>query len=492
VRSFVFAMLVGLAACAGETSRAPEGPVDIAFDASARAAGVPRDLLVAIAVVEEGLEVSPRPDLPAETEIPAAGPLQLRRGKLDTLRRASELAQVEELTLRRDPDRALAAGALVLSELGAKTRVTSDLASWAAALEEMSGFVDAPHREDYAHRVFAVLARGGSFRARDGEVLHMAPHDLPPTLTLDVSEQIKTLAPAAQFEGAEWIPTSCTRKCDPTRDATVGFVLIHDTEGSWSASVATLQNDPGKSAHYIIGQDGRIGQFVTEETTAWHAGNIFYNERSIGIEHVGWATKPFPEAQYAASARLVGHLTGKYGITRDREHVIGHDQVPNGKRIAIDSKPCAESPSACQESTNYGGANNHSDPGIWEWAPYMLRFDGRAKCNDVTNVFACNYDKTVRMGCTGTNVVVEACADASCRSESGPNQKDAVCIRPAVTAKPPVNRPPDGGAPLLEATNDIEYEEGGGCAVGGARHEHAAIAMAAALVGLVTRRRRRP
>jgi hypothetical protein len=486
VRSFVFAMLIGLAACAAEKTTTHGGSLDHAFDTSAEAAGVPRDLLVAISVVEEGLDVAPRPDAKDDAEIPAAGPLQLRRGKLDTLRRASELAQVDELTLRRDPDRALAAGALVLAELGAKSGATAkSTASWRAAIEEMSGFVDEPHREDYAHRVFATLARGGAFRGRNGEVLRIAPHDLPPTLTLDVSEKIRALAPAAQYEGAEWIPTSCTRKCDPTRDATVGFILIHDTEGSWSASVATLQNDPGKSVHYIIGQDGRIGQFVTEETTAWHAGNIFYNERSVGIEHVGWATKPFPEAQYAASARLVDHLARKYGIARDREHVIGHDQVPNGKRIAIDSKPCLDSPTACQESANYGGASNHSDPGIWEWAPYMLRFDGRAKCNDVSSVFTCNNDKTMRMACVGTNVIVEACGGASCTA----TEKDAVCtVQPA--AKPPA-KVPDGGAPFLESSDEREYEEGGGCAVGGGGRAHAALGAAAALGALLARRRRR-
>ena len=38
------------------------------------------------------------------------------------------------------------------------------------------------------------------------------------------------------------------------------------------------------SAHYGIGKDGRIAQYVLEENTAWHCGNFPYNQRSIGIE----------------------------------------------------------------------------------------------------------------------------------------------------------------------------------------------------------------
>src|SRR5687767_5470666 len=83
VRSLALAMLVALAACAAEKTTAHGGPLDHSFETSAASAGVPRDLLLAIAVVEDGLEVPPRPDAREEAEIAAAGPLQLRRGKLD-------------------------------------------------------------------------------------------------------------------------------------------------------------------------------------------------------------------------------------------------------------------------------------------------------------------------------------------------------------------------------------------------------------------------
>jgi len=315
----VVASLAMLAACSSSSpvpSPTGDGPTALSrsFLHAATHASVPRDLLVAIANVEQGLDLpAQRLDLEADSAVPAAGPLMLRRGKLDTLARGAALSGTSELALRQDADLALEAGALVLAELGDRTGARADdLASWKTAIEELSGYADAAHREEYAHRVFAALARGGRFPARDGETIDLPAHDLPPTLTLDLSSQLHTLA-TAQYPGAQFFPTSCVDKCTLGRAGNaVKYIVIHDTEGGWDASVATLQNDPGKSVQYIVGTDGRVGQFVTEDTTAYHAGNFFYNQRSVGIEHVGYSKKPFAEAEYAASAKLVDYLAKKY------------------------------------------------------------------------------------------------------------------------------------------------------------------------------------
>jgi N-acetyl-anhydromuramyl-L-alanine amidase AmpD len=459
------ALVVVVATIAGacssaQTGDAPASETDIAtasgvlaqaFEASAARADVPRDLLVAIAKVEDGLAWPRlRDDVDEDNDVPAAGPLQLRRGKLDTLARGAALVSATEADLRRDSDLALTAGALVLAELGADTGADRhDLASWRRAIEEMSGFADEAHRESYSHQVFATLARGGRFPARDGETLVLAPHDLPPSLTIDVSSKLRLLA-NAEYPDTEWIPTSCTNKCTPGRGtAKVELVIVHSTEGGWNASVATLQNDPNKSAHYIIGTDGRLGQFITEDTTGWHAGNFHYNQRGIGLEHVGYASQPFAEAQYEASAKLTAHLTTKYKIPRDRAHVIGHDQIPNGRRIEASSAPCMDSPKACQSSILYGGASAHHDPGVWEWPTFMARFGGESKCNDATRLWNCSNDKTRAFRCKDDTVEVETC-DGALGCEVKADGEDDVCdVKPKVT--PPVPEPSDPPPP---ATSD--------------------------------------
>lgn len=469
--------ILALLAAAGCSSAAPmeadlgstSGALALAFDHAATRASVPRDLLVAIARVEDGLEVPALREVDDDVEehtIAAAGPLMLRRGKLDTLARGAALTSAKVVDLRRDADLALDAGALVLAELarqtGAATGDDATFATWQKALEEMSGYADDAHREEYAHRVFATLARGGRFTGRDGETVVLRPHDLPASLTVSVSTTLKTMA-VAQFPGAEFFPTSCGNgKCTLGRaGAKVEYIVVHDTEGGWDASVATLQNDPGKSVQYIVGTDGRVGQFVTEDTTAYHAGNFYFNQRSVGIEHVGYATKPFSEAEYAASAKLVDYLAKKYGVAKDRAHVIGHDQIPNGSRIAQSSAPCSASPKGCQGNLSYGGASHHTDPGIWEWPTFMTRFGGNAKCNDVTEIWNCSNDKKKAFRCAGGKVVVETC-DGPGACESKPSGVDDVCnVKPKSNPPPGANGggttdPPASSGPSSGSTPDTQ------------------------------------
>lgn len=482
-----------LVACASSapTETADAGALETAFTSSALSSGVPRDLLVAMAKVEDGLSMPARRLVDDDSEIPVAGPLQLRRGKLDTLARAAQISGRTEHDLREDADLALSAGARVLAELGRKTGARAgDLASWKTAIEEMSGYADEPHREAYAHDVYGTLARGGAFEGRDGETIVLRAHrDLPPSLTIDLHQRLRPLA-GAEYPNTEFFPTSCANsKCSPGRSLKIDTILIHDTEGGWNASVATLQNDPGKSCQYIIDVDGRLGQFVSESTTAYHAGNLNYNQRSIGIEHVGYATKPFAEKQYVASAKLVEHLTSKYGIPKDRAHIIGHDQVPNGTRIPSTSKPCSDSPKACQANTSYGGASHHTDPGIWEWATYMDRFGGKAKCNDVTAILNCSHDKSKAFRCVNGAVEVTACTDGC---DVMPNGVDDVC-RVAPTSTPAPVEPPKepAEAELPPPSEPRAFADDGGCGVTPAR---GASSASVALLGfgllLVARRRK--
>ncbi len=184
-----------------------------------------------------------------------------------------------------------------------------------------------------------------------------------------------------EYAGAMWFDTPQTNKWTTGRGGNpIDRIVIHDTEGGWDASVATLQNDPNKSVHYIVGTDGRVGQFVLEGDTAWHAGNWFYNQHSVGIEHVGYCVGPrLPgRPMYAASAALVNDLAKRQalgpsgdGTGLDRSVLVGHQEVPDGNVIPEDSPPCPDSPGSCTKDASYGGASNHRDPGVyWEWCQY--------------------------------------------------------------------------------------------------------------------------
>ena len=62
-------------------------------------------------------------------------------------------------------------------------------------------------------------------------------------------------------------------------------IFVHHMAGVLTAKqCGNVFKSREASAHYGIGSDGKIGQYVKEEDTAWHAGNKSYNLRSIGIE----------------------------------------------------------------------------------------------------------------------------------------------------------------------------------------------------------------
>ena len=110
----------------------------------------------------------------------------------------------------------------------------------------------------------------------------------------------------------------------------IDFVVIHTMEGSKQSAINWFKNPQAKaSANFAVGFDGEIVQMVAEKDIAWHAGNWNYNTRAIGIEHEGWAGQNlWTEDQLAASARLTAYVCKKYGIPPDRQHIIGHKEVP--------------------------------------------------------------------------------------------------------------------------------------------------------------------
>ncbi|MFJ4685614.1 N-acetylmuramoyl-L-alanine amidase [Streptomyces sp. NPDC091377] len=152
------------------------------------------------------------------------------------------------------------------------------------------------------------------------------------------------------FQGARWVAASSAnwRRADRPADFPVDRVVVHVTQGSHDSAVRVFQ-DPGHGAatHYIVRQDGGITQMIRELDVAFHAGDRDYNERSVGIEHEGFVDRPedLTDEMYAASARLTAGVCRRYGIPVDREHIIGHVEVPG---------------------------TDHTDPGPhWDWDRYM-------------------------------------------------------------------------------------------------------------------------
>ncbi len=115
--------------------------------------------------------------------------------------------------------------------------------------------------------------------------------------------------------------------------ATVNKIVLHTMQGTMAGTRAWFANPISRvSAHYGIGLDGEVNQYVDESATAWHAGNWAANTQSIGIE-LADNNDPFgvkrTDSQYAAAADLIADILNRHGLEANREVIRKHNEVSN-------------------------------------------------------------------------------------------------------------------------------------------------------------------
>ena len=170
-----------------------------------------------------------------------------------------------------------------------------------------------------------------------------------PTISKGDSRLVKHVIPAARC--GVWRSGS-NFKVRGWPDIT--HVVIHTLIGSAASTIRRWNGGQNcLPPHYVINKNGDITQMVAEYYYAQHAGTA--NTYSIGIEHEGGCTNTpacFSESLYQASSALVRDICERQKIPKDREHIIGHDEVRG---------------------------TDHGDPGgYWDWDYYMalLQWDG--------------------------------------------------------------------------------------------------------------------
>jgi N-acetyl-anhydromuramyl-L-alanine amidase AmpD len=84
----------------------------------------------------------------------------------------------------------------------------------------------------------------------------------------------------------------------------VTWVVMHTTEGHIAGDLTALTTGSA-SAHYLIDRTGKVYQLVANSDIAYHAGNLLYNRRSIGIELSRYGDEVVTSQQYQAAARIV-------------------------------------------------------------------------------------------------------------------------------------------------------------------------------------------
>ena len=306
----------------------------------------------------------PTAEVPESPELPA---------RLTTLTKAAELTGLAPERLRSDPAANIAGGAALLAaaqrELGAP--LSADPADWYGAVARFSGADDSATAAAYANDVYDVLRTGGERLTDAGQRVALTAR---PGLVPDTGRLRQAGLRTADAEGTEcpptvsceWIPAPYEEfgdgdygnhdLADRPRSQDIEYIVVHDTEGRWEGVLKMVQDPTYVSWHYSLrSTDGHIAQHVKAKDVAWHAGNWFVNAKSIGLEHEGFLVSPdawYTEAMYRSSARLVKYLARKYGIPLDRQHVLGHDNVPGPTAASVPGM--------------------HTDPGpYWDWQHYF-------------------------------------------------------------------------------------------------------------------------
>ena len=127
-------------------------------------------------------------------------------------------------------------------------------------------------------------------------------------------------------------------------------LIIHatGTDGIESPIREFLNPETKKSAHWVIGRDGKIVKMVEECDVAYHAGESKWkgmefvnptsgkptmNQCSIGIElvNLNTGTDPYPPAQIDALVLLAAEIVKDYSIIL--QDVVGHEDIAPGRKV---------------------------------------------------------------------------------------------------------------------------------------------------------------
>ncbi|MEV5894399.1 N-acetylmuramoyl-L-alanine amidase [Nonomuraea fuscirosea] len=331
-------------------------PVSGAFAKAAATYEVPRDLLVSLAYAETHLD--------GHAGEPSAGGgygvMHLVTSR--TLERAATLTERPVSALKSDDAANIAGGAAVLrayaDEAGLDAAARKDTARWYEAVARYGGATSPDVARLYADTVYDLLAQGVRATTTGGESVTVKPRavepDRGPYAKAKDLDGPSTLAAAVDYPQATWVAANSANYAVSSRPSSdkIDRIVIHVAQGSYAGTISWFQNPSAKvSSHYVVrSSDGAVTQMVREKDRAFHAGD--YNRRSVGIEHEGFVNNAswFTDAMYRSSAALTRNIADRYGIPKDRTHIVGHSQVPG---------------------------TDHTDPGgNWNWNTYMQYVTG--------------------------------------------------------------------------------------------------------------------
>lgn len=124
-------------------------------------------------------------------------------------------------------------------------------------------------------------------------------------------------------------------------------IVNHIMSGTLVGTDSWFQNPSSEvSAHFGVGKNGEIHQYVDVNNVAWGNGvvdqpswplliaNVNPNYYTVSIEHEGQSGEQFTEEQYRATLALHRWLIETFGLQVNQDTIIGHNRIDSVKRAA--------------------------------------------------------------------------------------------------------------------------------------------------------------
>ncbi|WP_117209364.1 peptidoglycan recognition protein family protein [Allorhizocola rhizosphaerae] len=324
---------------------------------------------------------------------------------LQTIDPASALSGESKQALRSDPAANIRGGAALLrryqEEIQGPVGSATDPAAWYGAVARYSGAETHDAAAGFADEVYATLRAGANRTTDDGHTVTLRAHgNLAPDRGWLDRWRLRKLERPDGLEcpvdiACEWLPAAYALRGNGSNPGNYGqydkgnrpqqqrieYIVIHDAEGYYTGTTRLGQdvNWPASWHYTMRSVDGQTAQHIKAKDVGWHAGNWYLNAKAVGIEHEGFAAQGtwYTEIMYRTSAKLVRHLAFALGIPLDRQHIIGHDNIPGITPARV------------------GGM--HWDPGpYWNWAHYfeLLRAPWHGTGTHHTGLVTINPDFT--------------------------------------------------------------------------------------------------
>ncbi len=315
--------------------------LDSYFIKAEKITGVDRDILVAISYLTTRFYHH----IPDKGEIPQYGIMGIFN-----LREAERISGIPESEIVNEPWKNILAAAYMLKRY-------LDICSGALACA-LKKYAPKGAEDIFAYDVLNILRRGLEY-----PVLSIKPNR---NIELNFKpEEHENIRLNACPPGPEYPMVEVWDQADPSNFTTsnrpssypITKMIMHTTEGSYYGAISWFKNPSSNvSAHYVLrSSDGEATQMVCHKDIAWHAGNWYYNTRSIGIEHEGYISQNgwYTDTVMRKSAYISRTSISTFGFSLNHDTIngiMGHSEVPGA---------------------------THTDPGqYWDWLYYMALVEG--------------------------------------------------------------------------------------------------------------------